>query len=764
VAANVHKRLDMLDCLIAIHAPRDTQLDRRRSTGLTRAWWRIALLALHILLVGVQASGQPAETKPKRPKIGVALAGGAALGISHVGVLQWFEEHRIPVDYIAGTSMGGLVGGLYATGHRASEMKEFVKQIDWGDALRLSPGYPDLSFRRKEDSRAYPTVFELGLKHGLQLPPGLSPGEGVGKVISRFAAPYQHLASFDQLPIPFRCVASELISGKQVVFDKGPLFDALRSTMSLPAIFAPWRVGDKILVDGGALNNLPVDVVKKMGADIVIAVALDTPPITGKDVKSFFGVAGRSISIMIMDNERRSLALADIVVAADLKGFTGTQYDRSEDFFKVGYEGAAGKARVLEALSVSQEEYDEHVRQRLQRRRPETITPQFIEISGTTPSTASEIKATFEMDTKGKPLDRKTLEGDLDRITGLGPYSSADYGFTKKDGADGLDLRIHQKEHAPPVLNLLLLLDAASGEGLRFGVGGRLTFLDVLKTRGEWRTDFSIGGINEVATEYYMPLGRSRVFVAPRASYAKGEIPFYSGDNQIATVDTDNAVGGVDLGYAKSRFTEWRIGYNFTRSSAEISSGQPLFANVSSNFNRIRLRYAYDHMDSNLVPRNGLRTTAEAQWVANSPRSGTGFLVLDSQITYAKSFNPLWSLVSSAAGGTKPDRADRIPTFTLGGLTRVSSLGRNQLYGNNYYYGGTILMRSLSQHPGLLGRFYAAMLAEVGRAYMVNQPMAPYFSGSVGIVGETPLGLIFFGYSQGDKGQSKLQFRLGRLF
>jgi NTE family protein len=717
-----------------------------------------------MMFVSLHVWGQTGQAKPKRPKIGVALAGGAALGLSHVGVLQWFEEHRIPVDYIAGTSMGGLVGGLYATGHRAPEIREFIKQVDWEDALRLSPAYQDLNFRRKEDSRAYPTAFELGLKQGVQLPPGLSPGQGVGKVMSRFAAPYEQIESFDELPIPFRCVASELISGKQVVFDKGPLFDALRSTMSLPAIFSPWRVGDKMMMDGAVLNNLPVDLVKKMGADIVIAVALDSPPITDKDVKSFFGVAGRSISIMIMDNERRSLAMADIVVAADLKGFTSTQYDRGEEFFKVGYEGAASKANVLERLSLSQEEYDEHVRQRLQRRRQESITPQFIEISGTTPATASEIKSLFETDTQGKPLNRQILEGDLDRITGYGPYSSADYGFTRKGGADGLDLRIHLKEHAPPTLNLLLLLDAASGEGLRFGVGGRLTFLDVLKPRAEWRTDFNIGGINEIATEYYVPLGRSRIFVAPRAGYAKGEIPFYSGDDQIATIDTDNTVGGVDLGFAQSRFTEWRLGYNHTRSSAEISEGVPIFASVDGRFNRLRLRHAFDRMDSNLVPRHGVRATSEAQWVANSPRSGTGFLVLDSQFSAAHTFNPQWSMVSSAAGGTKPDRADRIPTFTLGGLTKVSSLGRNQLYGNNYYYGGTAVLRALSQHPSLLGKFYLGLLGELGRAFMANDSKTPYFSGSLGVVGETPLGLIFFGYSLGDKGQSKLQFRLGRLF
>jgi NTE family protein len=223
-------------------------------------------------------------------------------------------------------------------------------------------------------------------------------------------------------------------------------------------------------------------------------------------------------------------------------------------------------------------------------------------------------------------------------------------------------------------------------------------------------------------------------------------------------------LAGADIGFAQSRFTEWRLGYNFTRSSAEISTGVPIFNTVDGNFNRIRLRHALDRLDNNLIPRHGLRAISEAQWVANSPRSGAGFLALDSQVTFANTINPRWSMVSSAAGGTKPDRADRIPTFTLGGLMRVSSLGRNQLFGNNYYYGGTALLRSLSSHPSLLGKFYGTILAEMGRAFMENNSKAPYFSGSIGVAGETPLGLIFFGYSLGDKGQSKLQFRLGRLF
>ncbi|MGC4049489.1 MAG: patatin-like phospholipase family protein [Paludibaculum sp.] len=191
--------------------------------------------------------------------------GGSAFGLSHIGVLKWLEENRIPIDYVAGTSMGSLVGALYATAHSPSEIEKYVDDIDWAGVLSPSIAFRQLSYRRKEDQREYPSAIEFGLKGGLRLPSGLSGGQGVGLVISRFSAPYGDLAKFDDLPTPFRCVATDLKKGREVVFEKGPLFDALRASMSLPALFAPVRMGDLTLVDGGLLNNIPVDVVKKMG-------------------------------------------------------------------------------------------------------------------------------------------------------------------------------------------------------------------------------------------------------------------------------------------------------------------------------------------------------------------------------------------------------------------------------------------------------------------------------------------------------------------
>ena len=207
--------------------------------------------------------GPQIQPGASRPKIGVALEGGGALGLAHIGVLQWFEDHHIPIDYLAGTSMGGLVGGLYATGRSPEELKEIVAAQNWDIIIGGDIPYEDLSYRRKEDLRYIQNSLKLGLKHGLSTPSGLNSGTEISLLIDRETVSYPNLDSFDHLPIPFRCVATDLVSGKEVVFSSGSLQQALRATMSIPGVFSPVRDGDKVLVDGGLVGNLPSDVVKK---------------------------------------------------------------------------------------------------------------------------------------------------------------------------------------------------------------------------------------------------------------------------------------------------------------------------------------------------------------------------------------------------------------------------------------------------------------------------------------------------------------------
>src|SRR5436190_16807840 len=299
-----------------------------------------------ILFNATLAVSQESPPELKRPKIGLVLEGGGALGLAHIGVLQWLEEHHVPISYVAGTSMGGLVGGIYATGNSPTEIRDLVHEIDWDVVLRGEIRFRDLSYRRKEDAVEYPNSLEFGLKKGIQFPEGFNSGHQVGLLLDRISLPYSEMKTFDDLPTPFACVATDLVTAKPHGFRDGSLAQALRSTMSLPGIFSPVRTSESIFVDGGLLDNLPVDVAQEMGSDLVIAVQLQSRDLKPAASLSSLGVLGQSISVVIAANELRSMQKAHILISVPLTEYNSMEYEKEDALIQEGYKAAASKAAV----------------------------------------------------------------------------------------------------------------------------------------------------------------------------------------------------------------------------------------------------------------------------------------------------------------------------------------------------------------------------------------------------------------------------------
>jgi NTE family protein len=726
----------------------------------------ISIFFLILLAAGGPAHSQPDRKTAKRPKVGLVLAGGAALGLAHVGVIRWLEEHRIPVDYVAGTSMGGIVAGLYATGRDARQVAEFVDAIDWPEVLRINTPFQDLSFRRKEDRRQFPTALEFGLRGGFKLPPGLSPGHGVGLVISRIAAPYAELKSFDELPIPFRCVATDLVKGREVVFSTGPLFDALRATMSIPGVFAPLRLGEQVLVDGGLLNNLPIDVVKKMGAEVIIAVGLETPGSDG-GYDNLLAIARRSVGVMVSANENRnikSLGQADLILLPDLTGFSSGSYDHATELAERGYQEAKRKARFLATLAVEEAEWTALLASRESRRRPEWIQPRFVAVQGMAP-VKNRPPAHELSDELAKPPDRLKFEEALTEITGLGRYKSADYGFVSRNGQEGIQVRVHRKTYGPPFLNTGIFISGSNSEGLKLGIAGRLTFLDALARNSEWRTDFSLGTDNRVATEYYYRLKRTRFFAAPSWFLHERSQNFYdNGNTSLFSYKVRETGGTFDLGYAAGRSSEIRLGYKVSRLHTYVTSGTPDLKSLSGMVGATRLRFTFDRMDQ-IVPNRGLYFSFDGEWVNRWPGARKQFPILESRIAYARKLGDSYSLLHTMSGGTTVNTGFGFPPFTLGGPTRLASLARHQFVGNHYYYNGLYLMRSLSkQKLSFLNSFRAMLGYEIGNAFTSGDPPRPFNDGVAGLIRETPVGVVFFGGSIGERGEKKIFIAVGRFF
>jgi NTE family protein len=718
-------------------------------------------------LILALSSLQGASPPQKRQSIGLVLEGGGALGFAHIGVIRWLEEHHIPVDYVAGTSMGGLVGGLYAVGQSPAEITELTKSIDWDSVLNGQTPFQDLSFRRKEDRLAYPNRLEFGLKGGFHLPSGLNSGYAVSTIFDRILLSYYDLKSFNDLPIPFRCVATNMVTGKKKVFEDGSLGQALRTTMSLPAIFSPVIIDGTMYTDGGAVDNLPVDVAKEMGADIIIAVYLDTGPGDPKGYDSILGAAGRNIEIMIAASELHSIQSADILISANLKGFTATDFTKEEQISPKGYEAAGKKEAILSRLSVGQEEWDRYVAERNSKRRTTVPTPQFLAVQGQEAGPNETVEKAMEPFI-GRPVETADLQKELSRLMGLGYFNSLNYSFLERNGEIGLLIKTTEKPYSPPFMNLGITIDGSDTNDVRFGLAARFTFQNVGTFRSEWRTDVLFGSSYGIISEYYHPLtAATKWFVAPNAFLTRLPYDIYNDRSRIAQY-TQRRIGfGMDLGYAFGPRAELRMGEYYVWNNYKLTIGVPTVPNTTANTAATTARFRFFGQNDVTLPTKGFNHSTTFGFFNSKPANGGSFSALEMRQSYFHPVRGKGSVFVTADGGTTfGAKGLGLEGFALGGPLRMGAFGRNELLGNQYYLFQAGYDREISRLNPLIGEgVYAVGFVETAKVY--GNPMAPSghpVDGSVALVVKSSIGPLYIGGSIGTDGRAKWWFGVGRIF
>ena len=681
----------------------------------------LALFAFIVLFSLAAISQTSPANHPRRMKVGVALEGGGALGLAHIGVLRWFEQHHIPIDYLSGNSMGGLVGGLYATGQSPDDIERTVKKMDWPLLLGGATPFQDLSFRRKEDARAVQSTLAIGFKRGPALPSGLNAGHQISLLIDRETLPYSNVKSFDDLPIPFRCIATDLVSGKGHVFSSGPIGLAMRSTMSLPGIFDPVRVGDSLLVDGELVDNLPTDLAREMNPDVVIAIHLQVSPTTADDIQSLFGVLGRSIQISSAASEIRGIEAAVIVVIVDVQKLSALDFNQAYALIQQGFEAAEEKSKVLQPYVLDPAEWDEYVAQRNARKKGPVGAPEFVKVEGTSAVAGKKIE-TFLQPMVNKPLDTKVLDKNLTLLTGVGRFSSASYGMTEIGGKVGLLVNVHEKEQrAASQLQIAFDVDGSQPGNVTFTLGGRLTFLDVGGFGSEWRTDFAIGNTYGISSEYYKRFTQtSKWFFAPRGGVSNSGQWIYSySEPQADAHRIRRADGGIDVGYAIDRFSEVRAGYEIGYLDASLRLGTPQFESVKGGVGTTRLLYMNNHLDQPIVPRSGYLGEASFRWFDKSPGATEAFPNLEINTEFFKPVSARGSLFLVARGGTTVGfEQTGIPQYFLGGIPGLLAYGTNEVRGDQYFLFRPGYMHRLLNLPTFFGNgFYGVAMYEVGKMY-----------------------------------------------
>jgi len=721
-------------------------------------------------LVASHAQDSPAAATPlpsNRPRIGLVLNGGGALGLAHIGALQWLEEHHIPVDVVAGTSMGGLVGGAYATGESPAQIRDLVKGINWNQMLGDVTPYRDLSFRRKEDTAEYPVDLQFGVKKGIVAQGGYKSGQQIQLLLDKIALPYSQVTDFNDLPLPFGCVATDLVSGKPHVFRSGSLGLALRSTMSLPGVFAPVRTKDAIYSDGGMLDNLPVDVAKQMGADITLSIYLQTAPIKPSVALSAVGVLGRGISVMIAANELRSIQQTDVLVTVPLAEYTTMDFDKGDVLIRKGYEAAQSKAAILEKLSVDDATWQAYLAARAARVRKVPV-PQFVEVSGVDKENSAQIKKTLAPDLN-KVIEPDKIARQLTTISSDQQVSNLTYGLaTSPAGAPGLAVSASPDVFGRNILRPLLIVDGWDYKNVTLGVGGRLTMYDFGHYGAELRTDVIVGSEYVLSSEYFRPLSEThRFFVAPKFDAENVELNIYSEQGLVAQYRNRFLGGKVDAGYLFGRSAELRFGYTGGVQRLYPDVGNPeLYPRVTGREGDTHVRFVVDHFDDPITPMSGFRLGARAEWWDAKPTAGTTFPLAELTML---GFTPLSSRSSmylgASGGSTLWENPGGLPPFSLGGSFHIPAYNTNELLTNQYFlFQGGYVRKLATLSPLAGGKILFFASADVGKAYYLQHASHLPSDGSAGLIINTLLGPVVVGGAVGDVGHYKLFFEIGRAY
>jgi NTE family protein len=741
---------------------------------------RTLLVPIALILLGIAAPifSHAQETAPAaqsiapvhRPRIGLALSGGGALGVAEIGVIQWLEENHIPVDRIAGTSMGGIIAAMYATGASPAEIREFALKVDWDEAFLPEPVYSELSYRRKQDRRDFLIEAPLGLKHGLSGPNGLNSGLGVGLLLDRFAFAESGIASFDDLPIPFRCVATDMLSGEGVVLHDGSLAQAVRASAAVPGVFSPVEINGRVLADGGMVQNIPVETVLAMDADAVIAVELRLPPGDPALLQTLTGVLTRAVDVMITQNEHRSLALAQAKVSVDMSGFSVSDYSRVKELIQLGYKSAASQSAGLLPYAIQDEaEWQAYLAARDARkhRRPDKI--EIVEVTGADSDTDGRLQRRLNKALRG-PLNLNKVDTQLTQIAGQGQFDRLGYeGFTQ-DGVPALRVTTHEKSYGPPFVDLAVNVDGSGVAAFDFSAGVRVTFMDVAHGGGEWRNDLLFGSSNLGASEFYQPLGQSPFFVAPYVFASKFARNSFTGLTRVAVFGDERAGGGFDIGYDSGRRSEFRLGYELFDAKLSPLIGSAGLPTISGSTGEFRARYVWDGQDSPAVPSRGTRVVTTLSRVLQSPGQPHPIGQFEVQTSTFAPVSDKTSLFFDIAGGTTfRGSAGPLEVFSLGGPFRLGAYLPYEFLGDHYAYSSLGFRREFYRLPQLVGgKVYWGGWYEAGTAFGTAElnpgPVVVRGTFNLGFIADTIVGPVGLAGSISPTGQSRVNFSIGRVF
>ena len=733
----------------------------------------LCLLALLALSPGATGAETTTTAPPQSsgPKICLVLSGGGARGAAHVGVLEALERLHIPVDCIVGTSIGAIIGGLYAAGVSTEQLDRVLRTRDLQASMANELQRSMLTYQEKQDELQYILQVEFGYADGRAFfPQGIIAGNDPGRILNVLTLRADPNRDFSKLPIPFEAVATDINTGKMVVLKHGDLAEVLRASMSVPGVYPPVSLQGHTLVDGGLVRNLPVGVARSMGADLIIAVNVGTPLTSLGNEHDVVNVSLQVLKILGQQNVDRSIAQlksSDVLLSPNLGDITATDFRRMGDAIEIGRQATLKALAPLKSLQLSPQAYSAY-RATHRYVHPDIKRIDFIEITGNK-RISSEFIRSHLVNRPGDVWQVRDIDQDIKNLYHLGYFRRVQITSKREGNRTGLLVRVVEKSWDPNYFRFgMRIADDLEG-GSRYELLFGWTWSELNTLGGEWRNKLDIGKNRRVYSELYQPMTYSgSIFIAPQIEYRNNAFDLFSGENRIAEYSSQSTRGGFDIGGEFGNLAELRVGLVYGHVITQPRIGDGTLPTYRNTVGASRLRFGIDTLEGD----------------AGFPTSGsylklTGFFArgrLGSDISYDKADivgmhafgNGQHTLVLSAETGTSFNTD--IPLydqFTLGGFLSLAGLRQQQLRGQKLLSVRAVYLNRLAILPSVLGNgLYFGTSLEAGNIWDNTARISPQvkYGMSLFLGADTALGPLYLGAGFSQDGNEALYLYLGLPF
>ena len=715
----------------------------------------------------LDTSAQPSTTE--RAKIGLVLSGGGARGFAHIGVLKVLEENNVPIDYIVGTSMGSIIGGLYAIGLSPEEIERGVQGIAWDKVFNDFAYREYQTFRRKQDDFDFFNIHRVGLSSdGLQLSPGLIEGQQIELALDRLAYPGFHINDYDKLRIPFRAIATNIENGKPFVIQDGNIARAMRASMSIPGALPPITIDNTLLVDGGIADNIPISTAREMGADIVIVVDISAPLSNKEDIKSTVDVTGQLTTIMtrrIANSQLKTLKGNDILIIPGEKEISSSDFDKYPELIIAGESAATEKLENIKKLSLSQKAYSDYVSSLPVVANKNPIID-FIEIKNATGLKDDVMRKRIHQKI-GEPLEITQLEQDLSYIYGLDHSSSVVYSLEQRNGKTGLIVYARDREWAHNYLQFGLTIKSESNLGSFTNLDASYTKNNLNSLAGEFRATLGLGSEPELSAEIYQPLNVALdLFVSAKAGLNTTIFPNVVNSNIDSILRFHRIYVDLSAGKIFNQTTELRLGLlRDNGRTTTISGTAPLFGASDFKEAYIYAKLFHDSLDNLSFPNTGYFAGVTYRSSQIDLGADSDYEQIQLMLSGAKTLDRYTVFSRAMFETTIDENAPFNALYRRGGFLELSGTLERERAGQHFGLIEAAFYRRLGNITFL--PIYTGFSLEAGNVWNRYEDISrdnTTIAGSLFIGADTFLGPLYLAFGANNDGETALYFNLGQTF